>query len=254
MSEASAAAYLASLSGSSSTSSAALLDALRPLQDYGLTADQVMATGMGRFPVAGLAYFRDDFGEPRTTPTPHPHQGNDIFTAFDTPVRSPADGVLTYQNELVGGLSAYVTEPDGTWYYLCHLKRFSPDLAGGAHVQVGQIVGFAGDTGDAQGGPPHVHFEIHPHGGAAVDPYPQLTQWLSDALANVPALLAPYREPGGGQAMAAVAVTRHIDQTLSGDNPSTSTPPPSDPYDDTPAARQLANALVGPLTPSVLQP
>jgi murein DD-endopeptidase MepM/ murein hydrolase activator NlpD len=254
MSESSVASYLASLSGSSSTSTAALLDALRPLQDYGFTTDQVMAMGMGRFPVAGLAYFRDDFGEPRTTPTPHPHQGNDIFTAFDTPVHAPADGVLTYQNELVGGLSAYVTEPDGTWYYMCHLKRFSPDLATGSRVHVGQIVGFAGDTGDAQGGPPHVHFEVHPHGGPAVDPNQQLNQWLSDALANVPALLAPYREPGGSQAMAAVAVARHIDRTLSGDKPPAPSTPAQDPFDDTPAARQLATALVGPLTPSVLQP
>src|SRR5438128_1296330 len=81
------------------TSTNALLEALRPLQGYGLTRDQAIAIGFGRFPVGGEAYFRDDFGEPRVSPEAHSHQGNDIFAAFGTPVRSPANGVVNFTNE-----------------------------------------------------------------------------------------------------------------------------------------------------------
>ncbi len=167
--------------GASST--AALVEALRPLTALGFSEVEAFMTGMGRFPVAGLATWSDDFHDPRYNPTPHLHQGNDIWSAFGTPVRSPADGVVEFTDEVVGGKSAYVTTADGTYYYMTHLGGFAPDLSNGESVKIGRLLGFNGDTGNASGGPPHVHFEIHPGGGAATNPKPILDQWVAEALA-----------------------------------------------------------------------
>lgn len=248
LSDSSVSSYLNGLSRNSGpgNSTAALLDALRPLQDYGLTREQAIAVGFGRFPVAGEAYFRDDFGEPRDTPAPHAHQGNDIFAAFGTPVRAPADGVATFANEPVGGKCAYVTEPDGTWYYLAHLRGFAPGVAEGSTVRAGDVIGFNGDTGNAQGGPPHVHFEVHPRGGAAVSPKPYLDAWLADALAAVPDLLAPFRSVPTGP-LTAIGLARHLDLGILAGMPRGVEAAP------TPTAAEVAGAFVDPLTPAGLR-
>lgn len=146
---------------STANSSQKLLDALSVLGDYGVSANDAIAMGFGRFPVAGHATFVDDWWYPRSSPPFHLHQGTDIFAASGTPVRSPANGILTRSNGGLGGLSAKVTEPDGTYYYLAHLSAFVPEQVEGQPVQVGDIVGYVGDTGNAAGGAPHVHFEIH---------------------------------------------------------------------------------------------
>lgn len=187
--------YLPLINGvhrSPANSTADLLAALQPLADLGLDRDQVVAAGFGHFPVGGQADFRDDWWEPRFTPTFHLHQGTDIFAAEGTPVRAPADGVLRQANEAVGGLSAYVTTPDGTFLYMAHLSAFAPDQTTGQTVHAGDVVGFVGATGDAQGGPPHCHFEVHPRGGTATDPKPILDGWVAEALANASAVIARF--------------------------------------------------------------
>ncbi|MEA2972012.1 MAG: hypothetical protein QOG82_470 [Actinomycetota bacterium] len=167
----------------SDSSTAELLDALRPLTALGFSEQEAFVLGMGRFPVAGLATWSDDFHDPRYNPTPHYHQGNDIWADYGTPVRSPARGEAELTGEAVGGISVYVTTDDGTYYYMTHLAGFAPDLQTGDIVEQGQVVGFTGTSGNAAGGPAHVHFEIHPGGGAAVNPKPILDQWVAEALA-----------------------------------------------------------------------
>jgi hypothetical protein len=186
-------AAIDSLQRSGASSTKALMEALAPLSQFGLSPTDAAIKGMGKFPVAGLATWTDSWLAPRTNPTPHTHQGNDIFAAFGTPVRAPSDGTVRFGEEPTGGKAAYVTEPDGTYYFMCHLEAYAPDLSSGASVTQGQIVGFNGDTGNAKGGPPHVHFEIHPGGGSAVDPKPTLDRWLAEALAAAPALVASYQ-------------------------------------------------------------
>jgi murein DD-endopeptidase MepM/ murein hydrolase activator NlpD len=238
---------------SGANSTAALLDALKPLQNFGMTATEALALGMGQFPVQGLANWTDDFGAPRDGPPPHPHQGNDLFTQFDTPVRAPADGVVRFASEDLGGLAAYVTTPDGTYYYMAHLDSFATDLASGAAVTQGRIVGYAGDTGNAKGGPPHVHFEIHPRGGPAVDPKPIIDGWVAAALAHAPDLIASFQPPpaadgstGDGtlpQILVATGLTRRFSA------PSLPVVPPH-----APSSVDFDRAVLGPLTPSALAP
>jgi len=176
--------------GSNNTDS--LLAALRRLEDFGLTLQDATLLGMGHFPVAGSASYRDDWLEPRFTPSFHLHQGNDIFATTGTPLRAPYDGVVRYGDEPVGGLAAYVTIPDGTYFYMAHMSASAKGLSSGSPVRQGQIVGYVGDSGDAQGGSPHCHFEIHPRGGSAVDPKSTLDGWLTEAQNNVTNLLSSY--------------------------------------------------------------
>ncbi len=171
---------------SKANSTATLLAAVEPLVDMGLTPQEAIGLGFGRFPIGGYATFVDDWWYPRFTPTFHLHQGTDIFAAHGTPVRSPVDGVLKQGNGAVGGLAAYVTQPDGTYFYLAHLSAFAPGQSTGQQVKVGDIVGFVGDSGNAAGGAPHVHMQMHPRGGPPVNPKPYLDQFISEALATVP--------------------------------------------------------------------
>lgn len=163
-------------------SSAPLVDALRRVQPAGASATDSAVAGMGRFPVGGVAEYRDDWLAPRSTPCFRLHKGTDVFAARGTPVRAPAAGTLRFSEEPVGGKTAYVTEADGTYYYMAHMDSFAA-LPPGNRVSVGQVVGFVGDSGNASG--THVHFQVHPRGGAPVNPKPLLDVWLDEALNGV---------------------------------------------------------------------
>jgi murein DD-endopeptidase MepM/ murein hydrolase activator NlpD len=195
-------------SGSRSTSP--LLDALRPMQDLGLTAEEAAIAGFGHFPVAGEATYRDDWWEARFGPPFHLHEGTDIFAARGTPVRAPFAGVVRFEDSGLGGKGAYVTVPDGTYYYMAHLDSFSPKFRSGSAVKQGDVVGFVGDSGNAAGGSPHVHFEIHPRGGAAVNPKPILDAWLAEAINGASALLAA-NSVGVSRAITGAGVLRRFD-------------------------------------------
>ena len=171
-------------------STAKLLDALAPLVAMGMSEQEAVQAGFGRFPVGGRATFTDDWWFPRFVPVVHLHEGTDIFAAYGTPARAPADGTLEQSFNPVGGLSAYVTEADGTYYYLAHLSRYEAGQVSGQTVKAGDVIGYVGDSGNARGTSPHVHFEVHPRGGGPTDPKPRLDAWLQAALDGVPALVA----------------------------------------------------------------
>jgi murein DD-endopeptidase MepM/ murein hydrolase activator NlpD len=67
-----------------------------------------------------------------------------------------------------------LTDGTGTYYFYAHLSAFAAGLNQGDTVIKGQLIGYVGDTGDPGPGNYHLHFEVHPKGGAAVDPYPLL--------------------------------------------------------------------------------
>lgn len=179
-----------------------LMAALAPLARLGLTPAQTAILGFGQFPVAGLASYSDIFLEYRSWPQPHVHQGIDIDAPEGTPLRSPAEGTLTYSDaDPEGyGLTALVTQSDGTVYLLAHMSATVLGLDSGAAVTQGQVIGFVGATGDSTG--PHLDFEIHPHGGAAIDAKPILDEYVAAAIAAAPALIAHYEGTSGTPAAA----------------------------------------------------
>jgi murein DD-endopeptidase MepM/ murein hydrolase activator NlpD len=169
----------------------ALVKALEPLTELGIPREQVLVEGMGRFPVAGLAHYFDDWLNPRFTPKPHLHKGLDIFADFGTPIRSPDKGVVTaLPNHGAGGTAVWVRSQDGISYYFAHMLERVDGIHIGQRVEMGTVLGYVGDTGNAQGGTPHLHFEIHPGGGAAIPPKPTVDAWLDEALEIAPKWVA----------------------------------------------------------------
>jgi len=165
-----------------------LLDAAAKVTPPGGSVQATMLRVAAPFPVAGSAAYRDDWGDPRSTPCPHLHQGNDIFASFGTPFVAPEAGVVARSGfESVGGNSVYFMGDDGYGIYGAHLQSFAPGLRIGAHVDAGTLLGFVGNTGDAASGSPHLHFQLYPPGnawGAPVDPKSWLDSMLNTAIAH----------------------------------------------------------------------
>lgn len=118
-------------------------------------------------PVPGATYV-DDFGYVK--PTGRVHQGIDIFAPAGTAVRAPVSGTVDLINGSIGGLQFWLYGNDGNLYIGTHMSSFA---IGAGSVSVGDLVGYVGDTGNAIGGPPHLHYEVH-MGGQPVNPYPLL--------------------------------------------------------------------------------
>ncbi len=146
-----------------------------------LETGRIVAVGGLVLPVAGANHFSDTFGAPRMTGTrlAHAHQGTDIFAAPGTPVVAFERGVLArVGTDLLGGVKLWLVGQSGTRYYYAHLLGYSPGVMDGLVVEAGRTLGFVGNTGNAIRTPPHLHFEVHPSGGRAVNPYP-LLRWIA---------------------------------------------------------------------------
>ncbi|MGH9123440.1 MAG: M23 family metallopeptidase [Acidimicrobiales bacterium] len=176
------------------SNNSALIQALAPLQAMGYTQQQALIVGMGQFPIAGQASWTDDWLEFRATPSPHNHEGIDLDAAMGTPIRSPIAGTLAYNDTDPDGygMTAIVTGPDKTYYLLAHMSATVKTLSTGSAVTEGEVVGFIGATGDATG--PHLHFEIHPNGGAGIDGKPILDGYMAAAIKAAPGLIASIKD------------------------------------------------------------
>jgi peptidoglycan LD-endopeptidase LytH len=137
------------------------------------------ASGGGSTPVSsgGMACpvgqphsFSDTWGAPRSGG--RAHRGTDILAPYGIPVYAIVGGTWAIQSPgPSAGLWAILRGDDGNHYWYLHLQ--SHTVGSGARVSAGQQVGTNGDTGNARG-TPHVHFELHPGGGSAINPYPTL--------------------------------------------------------------------------------
>jgi peptidase M23-like protein len=141
------------------------------------------------FPVLGPTTYVDDFGAPRQG---GPHQGIDILAPKRALALAAEAGKIEFwTHSATAGCMLYLHGASGTMYEYIHLNNdltkkndnrgkcvagtaYAKGLKNGAKVTAGQVIGYVGDSGDANGLHPHLHFELHPNGGHAVDPY----RWL----------------------------------------------------------------------------
>ena len=134
------------------------------------------------FPVYGASSFIDTFRAARAGVIWH--HGQDIFAPLGAPLLAVADGTVfsVGWNDL-GGYRLWLRDRQGNQFYYAHLSAFSPLAVDGNEVKAGDVVGFVGNTGDAQTTPYHLHFEIHPVGllplgyDGVVNPFPYLSAW-----------------------------------------------------------------------------
>jgi murein DD-endopeptidase MepM/ murein hydrolase activator NlpD len=196
-----------------STTTAAPLIPPEPLGLPRKAAPKLALPAGGRyvFPVFGDVSFTDDYGAPRADTGWH--QGNDLFAPTGTPVLAVADGRLSRVGvNTLGGNRLWLTDEAGNAFYYAHLSAYAPAALEGARVRAGQVIAFVGNTGDAIGTPPHLHFEVHPGGGDSVDPYPYLIAWQAGT--DIPpafrqAAISPSPAPAIGAVL--VDVTPAID-------------------------------------------
>jgi peptidoglycan LD-endopeptidase LytH len=128
------------------------------------------------YPLAGPSTFGDDWLASR--PGGRYHEGIDLFAARGTPVVAVADGTLFrvgYSG--ISGNRFWLRDEAGTEFFYAHLDGYTAAAREGAAVTRGTVLGYNGDTGDARGTSPHVHFEIHPGGGGPVRPHPIVSAW-----------------------------------------------------------------------------
>jgi hypothetical protein len=144
------------------------------------------------FPVLGTATYGHDFGAPRPGGA---HQGIDMMAPKRSlALAAEAGRVEFWTSSANAGCMLYLHGQSGTDYYYIHLNNdltakndnrgkcvpgtaYAKGLKDGAQVTAGQPIGYVGDSGDANGISPHLHFELHPGRKRAVDPYP----WLQRA-------------------------------------------------------------------------
>jgi murein DD-endopeptidase MepM/ murein hydrolase activator NlpD len=134
------------------------------------------------FPVYGPSSFTDTFGAPRAGVGWH--HGEDIFAPLGAPLLAVTEGTVfsVGWNER-GGYRLWLRDRQGNQFYYAHLSAFSPLAVNGREVRAGDVVGFVGNTGDAQSTPYHLHFEIHPVGllpmgyDGVVNAFPYLSAW-----------------------------------------------------------------------------
>lgn len=171
------------------------------------------------FPVYGPASFSDDFRAGRASTGWH--HGNDIFAPFGAPILAVTDGELFLVGwNTIGGNRLWLRDGDGNEFYYAHLSAFSPVARDGARVRAGDVIGFVGNSGDALGTPPHLHFEVHPVGllwlgyDGVVNPYPYLLAWKRLLDVSFDAAWAP--PPGKARPAGAVLLLTEDIATKSG--------------------------------------
>jgi murein DD-endopeptidase MepM/ murein hydrolase activator NlpD len=168
------------------------------------------------FPVYGPSSFTDTFGGPRSDVSGGWHHGDDLFAPLGAPVLAVASGtVFSVGWNTIGGNRLWLRDGGGNLFYYAHLSAFTPLAVNGNKVNAGDVLGFVGNTGDAQGTPTHLHFEIHPVGlialgyDGAVDPTTYLMAWkhLQDVSFAGGNAWAPARSLGSAPRPGAILLT-----------------------------------------------
>jgi len=155
-----------------------------PVLSKPLQVKPTLGKGGYVFPVYGNSSYTDTYGAPRGDVPGGWHHGDDIFAALGAPILAVEHGtVFSVGWNKVGGWRLWLRDDRGNEFYYAHLSAYSPLAVNGAIVSAGDVLGFVGNTGDAEGTPYHLHFEVHPVGllglgyDGAVNPTPYLDAW-----------------------------------------------------------------------------
>jgi hypothetical protein len=141
-------------------------------------------------PIQGSFSYRDDFGDPRGTGS---HEGNDLMVSKGRPLLAVVDAtvrrIFIDNGTASQGNMLVLRDGEGWEYWYIHINNdtpgtddglnplqhaFAAGITVGASVKAGQVVAYAGDSGNAESSGSHLHFEIHPPGAPAISPYPSL--------------------------------------------------------------------------------
>jgi peptidoglycan LD-endopeptidase LytH len=154
-----------------------LVDQLRQLDLPRVLPVRPNQPSSGVCPVKGPVRIGQGWGAPRDGGRRR-HQGIDLLSPAGTPLVAVASGHVTRvsnQDRGRGGISLWLRDARGTAYYYAHNQHNLVHL--GQQVQAGQLLARVGATGNAKGGPPHLHFQIHPGGGHPVSPDALVRRW-----------------------------------------------------------------------------
>jgi peptidoglycan LD-endopeptidase LytH len=156
---------------------------LRPVVDHLRKAGPLPSVAVPRQPSSGVCPVRgpvrigQGWGAPRDGGRRR-HQGIDLLAPAGTPLVAVADGRITRASNRergLGGITLWLKATSGAWFYYAHNQRNLAHL--GQRVDRGQVIARVGATGNARGGPPHLHFQIHPGGGRPVNPDATVRRW-----------------------------------------------------------------------------
>lgn len=173
------------------------------------------------FPVLGSSSYGNDFGDGRSGG--RTHEGNDIFAPKMRPLLAAVDGTVQWVQypQPEWGYAISLRDADGWQYWYLHvnndtpgtddglgggLHAYAPDVINGATVKAGQVIGWVGDSGNAESTSPHLHFEIHAPDRSVINPYESLRA-ATRVTTPVPAPIqsyeiVPYGEFKGGASIA----------------------------------------------------
>jgi len=130
------------------------------------------AVSISVFPVQGLCSYENTWHAPRGIE--RLHLGVDILAKEGNLLYAVADGtitkVYTVGTDKLAGNGVRLTMADGTYFFYGHMQKIADGISVGTKVKAGQVVGYNGKTGATN--TPHLHIEVHPLGGAAIDPTP----------------------------------------------------------------------------------
>jgi len=156
----------------------------KPVTSAPLDVHPKLTHGGYVFPIYGQSSYIDTYGAGRGDVSGGWHHGDDIFAALGAPILAVAHGtVFSVGWNKIGGWRLWLRDDGGNEFYYAHLSAYSPYAVNGAIVDAGDVLGFVGNTGDAEGTPYHLHFEVHPVGllplgyDGAVDPTKYLDGW-----------------------------------------------------------------------------
>lgn len=206
--------------------------ALAPVLPAPVAEAQLVVSRDIAFPVIGPVTYGNDFGDPRDGGARW-HKGNDILGKKMQLLVAAVDGVIQTvpYPQASWGYGVIIKDKDGYEYSYIHINNdtpgtddgkadgmfaYAPDIQSGNPVVRGQFIGYMGDSGNAEGGPAHLHFEIEAPGAGVINPYSSLkaAKRLTAPVATYPELpkeILPYATFDGGMNVAVGNLDTDVD-------------------------------------------